>query len=190
MGVSLLTYVVSFFIFSINYALTLCALIFPKWITFATPVPFYMETNYGLFKSCRSMSRDCRPFPSQNYNDCEEEGFCEIWRGSAAGMVAAAIMGGLIIIALIATMCSERRKRSRAWGPLIFMFLVFASLQVVAMSGVAYLYNTSNFFYMGSRYNFSFVLCIISWTLTVILSIVISMIALLGPPEYYYQSLN
>jgi hypothetical protein len=31
MGVSLLTYVITFFIFICNYALTLCALIFPKW---------------------------------------------------------------------------------------------------------------------------------------------------------------
>lgn len=58
-------------------------------LTFVTPVPFYMETNYGLFKLCRrytqihgilfswiliiiSMTRECRPFPSYDHGDCQE----------------------------------------------------------------------------------------------------------------------
>jgi hypothetical protein len=41
---------------------------------------------------------------------------CFYRRASAAGMVIAAIIGGLTILALIATMCSQRRKRSKAWA--------------------------------------------------------------------------
>ncbi|KAG2195949.1 hypothetical protein INT47_007085 [Mucor saturninus] len=121
MGVSLLAYVVTFFIFCINYVFTLCAVIFPKWLTFVTPVPFYMETNYGLFKLCR------RPFPSSEHGDCQEDGFCELWRAAAAGMVIATILGGLTLFGILATMCSERRKRSQAWAPLSFMFLIYGN---------------------------------------------------------------
>ncbi|KAI7894508.1 uncharacterized protein EV154DRAFT_599857 [Mucor mucedo] len=187
MGVSLLAYVVTFFIFCINYVFTLCAVIFPKWLTFVTPVPFYMETNYGLFKLCRSMTRECRPFPSSEHGDCQEDGFCELWRAAAAGMVIATILGGLTLFGILATMCSERRKRSQAWAPLSFMFLIYAIPQAFSMGIIAYLFNTSATFYMGTRYNFSFVLSIISWCLAVILAVILSLVGIMSPPDYSYQ---
>ncbi|KAI8640825.1 hypothetical protein BD408DRAFT_226846 [Parasitella parasitica] len=190
MSVSLLAYVVTFFIFICNYTLTICSLIFPKWLTFVTPVPFYIETNYGLFKLCRSITRDCRPFPSYDHGDCEEEGFCELWRAAAAGMVIAAVIGGLTILALLATMCSQRRKRSKAWAPISLLFLIYALPQAFSMGTITYLFNSSATFYMGTRYNFSFIFCIISWILSVMLSVVLSLIAFLAPPEYAYQQLH
>ncbi|GAA5808251.1 hypothetical protein MFLAVUS_001639 [Mucor flavus] len=94
--------------------MTICALIFPKWLTFAVPYPYYFEKNYGLFKVCK------RPFPSYEQGDCQEDGFCELWplRAAGAGMVLAVIIGGLTLFGLLATMCSERRKRAKAWAPL------------------------------------------------------------------------
>ncbi|KAL9539427.1 hypothetical protein MBANPS3_010267 [Mucor bainieri] len=71
-----------------------------------------------------SMTRDCRPFPSYEHGDCEEEGFCELWRAAAAGMVIAAVIGGLTIVALLATMCSQRRKRSKAWAPISLLAIL------------------------------------------------------------------
>jgi hypothetical protein len=62
--------------------------------------------------------------------------------------------------------------------------------QAFSMGVIAYLFNTSSTFYMGTRYNFSFVLCIISWILSVILSIVLSLIAILIKPEYAYKQLD
>ncbi|KAG0759387.1 hypothetical protein G6F29_004453 [Rhizopus arrhizus] len=73
------------------------------------------------------MLRECRPFPSYDYGDCQEDGFCELWRAAAAGMVVAAIVGGLTIFALLATMCSQRRKRSKAWAPVSFMLILYGS---------------------------------------------------------------
>lgn len=39
-------------------------------------------------------------------------------RAAAAGMVIATLIGGLTLFGLLATMCSDRRKRSKAWAPL------------------------------------------------------------------------
>ncbi|KAI9483001.1 MAG: hypothetical protein EXX96DRAFT_556465 [Benjaminiella poitrasii] len=189
MGVSLLAYVITFFVFLCNYTLTICSLLFPKWLTFATPVPFYMETNYGLFRLCRSITKECRPFPSYDHGDCDEDGFCELWRISAASMVVAAVIGGLTILALLTTMCSQRHKRSKAWAPISLMFLIFALPQAFSMGIISYLFSSSSMFYIGTRYNFSFILCIISWILSVILSIVLSLIAILSPPEYAYTAI-
>ncbi|KAI8353241.1 hypothetical protein EDC96DRAFT_517295 [Choanephora cucurbitarum] len=190
MSVSLLGYVVTFFVFLSNYALTLSAIAFPKWLTFVTPIPFYMETNYGLFKLCRSMTGECRPFPSYDHGDCQEDGFCELWRAAAAGMIVSAILGGLTILALLATMCTQRRKRAKAWAPISFMLVAYALPQILSMSLIAYVFNTSATFYMGTRYNFSFIFCIISWILSVMMAVVLSMIAILSPPEYAYHPFN
>ncbi|KAI9008801.1 hypothetical protein CLU79DRAFT_891723 [Phycomyces nitens] len=190
MAVSFVTYLIIFFAFCINYALTVTALVMPKWLTFVTPIPFYIETNYGLFKLCKSFLRECRPFPSAKYNDCEQEGFCELWRASAAGMVLATIIGGLAILALLGTLCGGRLNRERAWSGVAGLFVISAIPQAFSMGVIAYLFNTSDAFYIGTRYNVSFILCIIAWCLNVILAIMLSMIAMLSPPEYAYQPLN
>jgi hypothetical protein len=44
--------------------------------------------------------------------------------------------------------------------------------QAFSMGTIAYLFNSSATFYMGTRYNFSFILSIISWILSVVLAIV------------------
>lgn len=68
--------------------------------------------------------------------------------------------------------------------------LLVALPQALSMGIIAYLFNSSATFYMGTRYNFSFVLCIISWILSVLLSIILSLVAFLSPPEYAYQQLD
>ncbi|KAI8343054.1 hypothetical protein BC941DRAFT_465223 [Chlamydoabsidia padenii] len=189
MAVSLLAYVVIFFVFTCSYILNIVALVLPKWLTFITPSPFYTETHYGLFKLCRSFTK-CRAFPSSDRHDCDEDGFCELWRGAAAGMVLSVILGAIVILALIGTMCSGRRKRAKAWATLSGLFVLYAIPQVMSMGIIAYLYNSSATFYIGTRYDVSFILCIISWCLSVVLAVALSLVALVGPPEYAYNSID
>ncbi|SAM02351.1 hypothetical protein [Absidia glauca] len=172
------------------YVLTILALALPKWLTFITPVPFYTETNYGLFKMCRSFAKECRTFPSGDDGDCGEDGFCELWRGAAAAVVLSAILGAFVILALLGTMCSGRRKRARAWVTIAGLLLLYAIPQVFSMSIIAYLFNSSSSFYMGTRYNVSFILCIISWCLSIFLAVVLSLVAFIGPPEYAYNPID
>ncbi|KAI8069879.1 hypothetical protein BC940DRAFT_17068 [Gongronella butleri] len=190
MAVSLLTYVVTFFVFLASYSLTILSLVLPKWLTFVTPIPFYTETNYGLFRLCHSFSKDCRVFPSFDAGDCKEDGFCELWRGAAAGMVLSVILGAFVLLALLGTMCSERRKRAKAWVTLSGLFVLYAIPQMFAMGIIAYLYNSSSSFYMGTRYNVSFILCTISWCVSVVLAVILSLVAFLGPPEYAYTQIE
>ncbi|CAO3628894.1 unnamed protein product [Cunninghamella blakesleeana] len=182
MAVSLLAYVVTFFVFTCSYVLTLLSLALPKWLTFVTPVPFYTETNYGLFKLCRSFSNKCRTYPSGDAGDCSE--------GAAAGMVLSAVLGAFVLLALIGTMCGGRRKRSKAWVTIAGMFVLYAIPQVFSMAIVAYLYNSSSNFYLGTRYNVSFILCIISWCLSIFLAVILSLVAFLSPPEYVYTPIE
>jgi hypothetical protein len=62
--------------------------------------------------------------------------------------------------------------------------------QVFSMSIIAYLFNSSSSFYMGTRYNVSFILCIISWCLSIFLAVVLSLVAFIGPPEYAYNPID
>ncbi|ORX58048.1 hypothetical protein DM01DRAFT_203391 [Hesseltinella vesiculosa] len=188
MSVSLLTYVVTFFVFLTSYTLNILSLVLPKWITFVTPNPFYTETNYGLFRLCRSFAKECRVYPSYDAGDCGEskDGYCELWRGAAAGVVLSVILGAFVLIVLLVTMCSGRRKRAGAWATLSGLLILYAIPQAVAMGIIAYLYNTSNTFYIGARYNISFILCIVSWCLGLLLALILPIIASLSPPEYSY----
>jgi ABC-type dipeptide/oligopeptide/nickel transport system permease component len=58
------------------------------------------------------------------------------------------------------------------------------------MGIIAYLYNSSAHFYIGTRYNVSFILCIISWCLSIFLAVALSLIALIGPPDYAYDPIG
>ncbi|CAO3584548.1 unnamed protein product [Absidia cylindrospora] len=113
-----------------------------------------------------------------------------MWRGAAAGMVLSVILGAFVMLALLGTMCSGRRKRSGAWVTLAGLFILYALPQVLSMAIVAYLYNSSSSFYIGTRYNVSFILCIISWCLSIFLAIVLSLVAFIGPPEYTYDAIH
>ncbi|CAO3595147.1 unnamed protein product [Absidia cylindrospora] len=117
-------------------------------------------------------------------------GFCELWRGAAAGMVISAILGAIVLLALVGTMCSGRHKRAKAWATLAGLFILYALPQVASMGIIAYLYNSSANFYIGTRYNVSFILCIISWCLSTFLAVVLSLVAIVGPPEYAYREIG
>ncbi|CEI89212.1 hypothetical protein RMCBS344292_03578 [Rhizopus microsporus] len=84
--------------------------------------------NFMSIECIISVTRECRPFPSYDHGDCQEDGFCELWRAAGAGMVVATIIGGLILCGLLATMCSQRRKRAKAWAPISSMFLIYGLL--------------------------------------------------------------
>jgi ABC-type dipeptide/oligopeptide/nickel transport system permease component len=74
---------------------------------------------------------------------------------------------------------------------LLYIYIyIIALAQAFSMGTIAYLFNSSATFYMGTRYNFSFVLCIISWIMSILLAIVLSLVAVLSPPEYAYQQLD
>lgn len=58
------------------------------------------------------------------------------------------------------------------------------------MGIIAYLFNTSATFYVGTRYNVSFIVCTISWCISIFLAAVLCLVAVLSPPEYAYQPIN
>ncbi|KAI7862813.1 hypothetical protein BDF14DRAFT_1469891 [Spinellus fusiger] len=190
MTISFVTNFVFFILFLINYSLTLTALIVPKWVSFVIPVPIYYEKSYGLFRECNNLSGSCIPFPRGDQKACEEEGFCELWHASAAGMVLAAVVGGLTVLALLGALCGGRMNREKAWKGIACLFVLGAIPQAFSMGVIAYLFNTSAFFYIGARYNVSFVLCIVSWCLNVLLAVILSMIGVLSPPSYSYMSIH
>ncbi|KAL0078072.1 hypothetical protein J3Q64DRAFT_1767570 [Phycomyces blakesleeanus] len=187
---SLLGYVVIFFLFCCSYALNLTALLLPKWLIFVVPKPLYSETNYGLFKLCQSVTGECRPFPREEEGDCTEEGFCQLWQAAGAGMILAAVIGALTLVALLGTMCSSRRKRERGWKLVAGMLVLHAIPAAISMSVVAYLVNTSSIFYAGTRYDMSFIMGAATWCISLVIALSLTLATLLGPPEHGYERLD
>lgn len=58
------------------------------------------------------------------------------------------------------------------------------------MGVIAYLYNTSATFYVGTRYNVSFIVSTISWCLSMFLAAILTLVAVLSPPEYTYEPIH
>ncbi|CDH52148.1 predicted protein [Lichtheimia corymbifera JMRC:FSU:9682] len=110
-----------------SYALQLAALILPQWLV--TPLDAassgsYAETQYGLFVVCQSATGECRAFPREENGDCTQEYFCPLWHVAGTTMILASVIGALTLVALLGTMCSQRRKRERGWKMVTSMLVL------------------------------------------------------------------
>ncbi|CAG8644060.1 5854_t:CDS:1, partial [Scutellospora calospora] len=43
----------------------------------------------------------CRPFPSNDYDDCAEDGFCEEWSAARTDMMLASVISGVAFFYLL-----------------------------------------------------------------------------------------
>ncbi|CAG8432857.1 7345_t:CDS:2 [Diversispora eburnea] len=169
---SIVAYALTSVLFTVSYSFTLLATVLPNWLLFSTPIPFQITTNYGLFKKCRG---DCRVFPSSDENDCDEKNFCEEWEGAAAAMIFAVIIGGLVWLNLVNALVSGRGGRARAWKGITVLLMIHALFQFTAVFLIAHLYTTSNRFYIGTKYDISFIFTNISASFSVVLAIILFM---------------
>ncbi|KAL7333082.1 hypothetical protein PS15p_202034 [Mucor circinelloides] len=166
---SLLLYVVVFFLFSGSYILNITALILPKWLKFIIQDPeHYSETTYGLFQRCESSTGECTSFPQPD--DCKKD-FCQLWQIVVAGVILATFIGAMTMIGLTGTIFSPRDKRDQGWKLIAGMLVLHAIPLVVSFSAVVYLSNTnSSIFHLGTSFDQSFIISAVSWCLSVILA--------------------
>ncbi|CAG8531633.1 3278_t:CDS:2 [Funneliformis caledonium] len=184
---TLATYSLITLLFTISYTFTLLSLLLPNWLLFSTPKPFRTYTNIGLFKRCSNtiFNDECRPFPSSDYNDCEEKFFCEEWGLAVTTMILAAILGGLTWLNFVLILLGGRLRREKAWKNSSGLLLLHALFQFITIFLIAHIYTTSEKFYFGVKYDYSFIFANISACLSVLLSLTLFTNGLFSPPEYH-----
>ncbi|CAI2165852.1 14796_t:CDS:2 [Funneliformis geosporum] len=181
------TYSLITLLFTISYTFTLLALFLPNWLLFSTSKPFRTYNNIGLFKRCSNtiLYDSCRPFPSSEYNDCEENFFCEEWGLAGVTMILAAIVGGLTWLNFIMILLGGRLRREKAWKNSSGLLLLQALLQFITIFLIAHVYTTSEKFIFGFKYDYSFIFANVSACFGVLLSLTLFTNGLFSPPEYF-----
>ncbi|KAI9293037.1 hypothetical protein K502DRAFT_367088 [Neoconidiobolus thromboides FSU 785] len=147
---------------------TYVSLIFPNWLVFRAPEPLGFRTTYGLFQKCSIITNHCRPFPDEVQGDCNEEGFCRLWYTARYTQLFATILGTITLFFFLFILFSDARKQYKAWPLALGASAAYTVLQLVSFSSIAYLFNNSAEFYIGTNYDFSFYLNLASWLLSVI----------------------
>ncbi|CAG8508251.1 7523_t:CDS:1, partial [Cetraspora pellucida] len=66
---------------------------------------------------CSTLDPDgCRSFPSNEYDDCLEDGFCEEWSAAKTDMIFASIIGGVTFFYLLYVLfISGRSLKQIGW---------------------------------------------------------------------------
>ncbi|CAG8582370.1 11456_t:CDS:2 [Paraglomus brasilianum] len=182
---SVTAYALISILFTIDYFLGFQSLIMPNWLVYVSRFPLKLEIHYGLFKKCSSV-QGCYPFPSPERNDCDEEWFCELWNAARFAVLFAAFVGAVTWLALVVVMLGGRGKRERMWGSIAAWLMFHAFFQFTAVGLIAYLFNNSDRFYFGYKYDMSFIFATISGSLSVMLSISLVLNGVLVPSRYDY----
>ncbi|KAK2759901.1 hypothetical protein FQN54_002635 [Arachnomyces sp. PD_36] len=164
-----IVYGLTLFLFLTGFALTLAAISLPSWLRYNdfTPDGNDYHLSLGLHKRCSSILGDCEPYPQ--HDECaSDEGryFCSMWRSVGFLMSLAVVIEGMSLISYVVILSGGKQRRESGSG-VLSAFLVIATLfQCAAMAIVAYLYDNDERFAVGWELDDSWILCTVSWCLT------------------------
>ncbi|CAG8507933.1 11072_t:CDS:2 [Paraglomus brasilianum] len=143
--------------------------------------PYRATTFYGLFQSrlhgrkevlgaanehpltakCSSLEVSCRPFPLEEYGDCEEEYFCETWKAARFGQRMAFGIGIIAFLAFFPIIFGVF-DRVKAWQFLLYPVFAQWFLQALVSILIIHERDSSSTFHYGIKYGSAFFFNIIS----------------------------
>ncbi|KAI1389909.1 uncharacterized protein F4822DRAFT_218030 [Hypoxylon trugodes] len=188
-----IVYSVALGVFVFTTILTIVSILTPHWVTYSVTADTGSTfTKYiGLHKSCSSVDDpSCRPFP--NDDDCrDDQFFCSMWRSSGFLISFATIVELATLITFLVVMAGGKYKRETGWKLIGFFLLGDAAVEFASMGIVAYLFdNDPQFVIPGWSLDWSWVLCTISASVSVLLAGGLAASAWLLPPEDDYEYLE
>lgn len=170
-------------------AMTLAAIIIPRWISWdsETPSGTQIHYTYGLHKRCSSLSGTCDRFPQ--YGDChgEDRYFCSMWRSVGWMMSFAVVLEAITLVTYITIIAGGRQKRESGWKVLSFLLLLTGVVQCAGVAIIAYLYDHDDRFFPGWRLDTSWVLCTVSWVICALCACGLGISAYVLPSEGGYN---
>ncbi|CAG8535190.1 12511_t:CDS:2 [Acaulospora morrowiae] len=117
--------------------------------------PKTISCGHKLRLKCSSLNAEsCRSFPSDEYGDCDEEGFCEEWNAAKIYMILASIIGGVVLMYLTYVIFfGGQAHREDAWKFITFGIGMLSFLQIATIFLIVHLYHTSDKFYYGVKFD-------------------------------------
>ncbi|KAK8115116.1 uncharacterized protein PG998_000331 [Apiospora kogelbergensis] len=190
----LVVYNVALGVFVAATILTITSIMTPNWVEYSVTAQNTNATfshHMGLHKSCSlSETADqttCRPFPSED--DCrDDQFFCSMWRSSGFLMSFATVVELATAISFLVVMLGGKYKREEGWFVIAGLLIADAVIEFAGMGIVAYMFNTdAQFNVPGWRLGYSWILCTVSASVSVLLAIAFSLSAYFLPPEDDYE---
>jgi len=169
--------------------MTFISIFIPDWITWdvTTPSGSHVTKTIGLHRSYSSLTDRSSHFPTPE--DCEgpDRGFCSMWRSVGFLMSFAAVLEMVTLVAYIVVLLGGKQKRETGWKVLVFMLVLVGVVQAASMSIVAYLYDNDEQFFPGWKLDKGWILCTVSWCISIVSAGFITLSAFAFPPEDGYE---
>lgn len=170
-------------------AMTLTAIIIPRWISWDTTTSSgtRIHYTYGLHKRCSSISGSCDYFPQDE--DCRgsDRYFCSMWRTVGFLMSFAVVLEGMTLVTYVTLLLGGRQKRETGWKVLALFLLLAGLVQCAGMAIIAFLYDNDHRFFVGWKLDDSWILSTVSWSILVLSAGAITLSAWFLPPEGGYE---
>ncbi|KAH8842243.1 hypothetical protein MCOR27_007291 [Pyricularia oryzae] len=181
-------------------AMTLASIALPNWISYnITSIKGHSITrNIGLHKTCSSGidpfsdSPTCRPFPIER-EDCagDERGFCSIWRTTGFLMSLAIVVELATLVGFLVIMAGGKMKRVTGWKILSCLLVSIATLLLMSMGTVAYIFdNDDKFSVPGWSLDKSWIMTTVSAAFCLLCAVVFPISAHFLPAEGDYEFLR
>lgn len=170
-------------------ALTLSAIIIPRWVSFRDDTSSITYT-YGLHSRCSVETGGCSHFPAPEDCHGSDRYFCSIWRSLGWLMSFSIVLEGMVIFAFLAILAGGRAKRETGWKFLSFMLFLVAMVQCTAMALVAWVYDWDDRFFHGWNLDISWIFATVSWAVTVLIAASLTLSAFVLPSEGDYELLK
>ncbi|KAJ5692947.1 hypothetical protein N7462_002370 [Penicillium macrosclerotiorum] len=190
-------------LFLASFALTLCSIIIPKWVSYHSeknarpdsPEFFFVLSSeqpahhysYGLHRRCSSLSDTCESFPQREDCHGDDRYFCSMWRSVGFLMSFAVVLMGISVVAYLIILSGGKRLRENGWRILSLLIILSAVVQAAAMSVVAYLFDNEDRFFVGWRLDQSWIFCTISWCFSLVCAGAVIVAAYALPSEGGYE---
>ncbi|CAG8910059.1 unnamed protein product [Penicillium egyptiacum] len=181
-----IVYIGTLVIFLASFCLTVSSIVIPKWVSYHSEKP-PNHYSYGLHRRCSSLTDTCESFPQRE--DCygEDRYFCSMWRSVGFLVSFAVVLQGIGVVTYLVILTGGKRLRENGWSVLSLMVGLSAIVQAAGMSIVAYLFDNEDRFFVGWKLDQSWILCTISWCLSVFCAGAVIVAAKILPSEGGYE---
>ncbi|KAM3520569.1 hypothetical protein NHJ13051_006776 [Beauveria bassiana] len=166
----------------------------PNWIDYAvtTAKGDTIRKTIGLHRTCSTLDGyRCGPFPTRALCQSEQRYFCTLWRSTGWLASFSVVLGLAGFVAFGATLGGGKYKRESGWPFVAGLIAVFAAVQLVVISVVAYLFDHDDQFSIpGWHIGTSWYLALASALLGIVTVVGLVSSAYLLPSEDGYEFLD
>jgi len=173
-------------------AMTMAAISIPEWITWSAESENggRHTKTIGLHKSCSSTMSNCEDFPQPEDCYSTDRYFCSMWRSVGFMMSFAALFELVTLVAFVVVLVGGRQKRETGWKVLAFLLVLVGALQCASMAIVSFLFDYDDMSFVGWKLDKSWILCTVSFGITTLSALFISLTAYILPSESGYEFIS